>query len=146
MLLDAGPLGLVTNPRLSPQSVACAKWLQTLVIDGVRVLVPEIADYEVRRELLRAKKVQGLARLDALATHIDYLPLTTRAMRQAAALWATARQQGHPAASDESLDADMILAAQAATLDAGDVVIATTNVGHLSRFAPAAMWQSITAA
>jgi len=24
------------------------------------------------------------------------------------------------------------------------VIIATTNVGHLSRFAPAAMWQEIT--
>ena len=34
----------------------------------------------------------------------------------------------------------MILAAQAITLGATDVVIATTNVGHLSRFAPATLW------
>jgi hypothetical protein len=40
----------------------------------------------------------------------------------------------------------MILATQAMTLGVADVVIATTNVGYLSRFAPAALWQSITSA
>ena len=67
VLLDAGPLGLMTDPRRSRQSVACAQWLQALVRHGSRVLVPEVADYEVRRELLRANKARGLARLDALA-------------------------------------------------------------------------------
>ena len=52
---------------------------------GSRVLVPEIADYEVRRELRRANKARGLARLDALAALLEYLRLTTTAMRQAAA-------------------------------------------------------------
>jgi predicted nucleic acid-binding protein len=146
VLLDAGPLGLVTNPRRARQSVACAQWLQALVRHGSRVLVPEIADYEVRRELLRANKVRGLARLDALAGLLEYLPLTTAAMRQAAIFWAQARQQGRPTADDKALDGDVILAAQAMTLGATDVVIATTNVGHLSRFAPAALWPDITAA
>ena len=40
----------------------------------------------------------------------------------------------------------MILAAQAVTLGAEDVIIATTNVGHLSRFVPAALWPDIAAA
>jgi predicted nucleic acid-binding protein len=144
--LDAGPLGLVTNLRRSRQSVACAQWLQALVRHGSRVLVPEIADYEVRRELLRANKVRGLARLDELAGLLEYLPLTTAAMRQAAVFWAQARQQGQPTADDKALDGDVILAAQAMTLGAADVVIATTNVGHLSRFAPAALWPAIPAA
>lgn len=96
VLLDAGPLGLVTNPRRSRQSVACAQWLQELVGHESRVLVPEVADYEVRRELLRANKTRGLARLDALAAQLEYLPLTTAAMRQAAVFWAQARQQGRP--------------------------------------------------
>jgi hypothetical protein len=55
------------------------------------VLLPEIADYEVRRELLRAKKTQGLAHLDALGSLLEYLPITTSAMRQAALFWAQAR-------------------------------------------------------
>lgn len=64
-------------------------------------------------------------------------------MRQAAALWAQARQQGQPTAGDKTIDADMILIAQAQTLASSDVVIATTNVGHLSRFIAADLWQNI---
>jgi predicted nucleic acid-binding protein len=143
VLLDAGPLGLATNPRRSPRNVACAQWLQGLVTGGVRVLLPEIADYEVRRELLRARKKKGLERLETLARLLDYLPLTTAAMRQAALFWAEARQHGLPTAGAESLDADVILAAQAATLGIAKVVIATTNVGHLSRFVAAELWQNI---
>jgi predicted nucleic acid-binding protein len=144
VLLDAGLIGLVTNPNLSPESTACTRWLQTLITSGIRVIIPEIADYEVRRELLRANKVKGIARLDELAKLVEYLPITTTAMRQAAIFWAQARQQGQPTAGDKTIDSDMILAAQATTLGIRDVVIATTNVGHLSRFAQADLWQNIT--
>jgi hypothetical protein len=47
-------------------------------------------------------------------------------------------------AGDKTIDGDMILAAQAMTLNVLDVVIATTNVGHLSRFVRADLWQNIT--
>jgi predicted nucleic acid-binding protein len=143
VFLDAGPIGLVTNPKLSPESTLCTRWLQTLITSNIRVIIPEIADYEVRRELLRANKVRGIARLDELANLVEYLPITTAAMRQAAMFWAQARQQGQPTAGDKTIDSDMILAAQAMTLDVVDVVIATTNVGHLSRFVPADLWQKI---
>ena len=59
VLLDSGPLGLVTNPRATPENQRCKQWLVALLASGVRVLVPEIADYEIRRELLRAGKRQG---------------------------------------------------------------------------------------
>jgi predicted nucleic acid-binding protein len=143
VLLDAGPLGLVTNPKLSPASIACTEWLQALVSRRTRILLPEIADYELRRELLRANKTQGLQRLDILGNLPEYLPLTTAAMRHAAQFWARARQQGQPTAGDRTIDGDMILAEQAAALRKADVVIATTNVGHLGRFAPADLWQNI---
>ena len=143
VFLDAGLIGLVTNPKLSPESTLCTRWLQTLITSNIRVIIPEIADYEVRRELLRANKIRGIARLDELANLVEYLPITTAAMRQAAMFWAQARQQGQPTAGDKTIDSDMILAAQATTLDVVDVVIATTNVGHLSRFAPADLWQNI---
>ena len=145
VVLDAGPLGMITNPRSSPENERCKSWLTVLVQQGTEVVIPEIADYEVRRELLRANKVSGLARLDALARLLEYLPLTTAAMRQAAVFWAQARRQGQPTADDKALDGDVILAAQAVTLGVADVVIATTNVGHLARFASAALWPDITA-
>lgn len=100
VVLDAGPLGLVTNPKHSPASLACAQWLQTLLRAGVRAVIPEIADYEVRRELLRAGKTRGIAQLDALGAKLDYLPLSTEAMRQAALFRAQARQQGRATADD----------------------------------------------
>jgi predicted nucleic acid-binding protein len=143
VMLDAGPLGLVTNPKLSPASVACSDWLQALVGRGTKILLPEIADYEVRRELLRANKLRGIERLDALGKFLEYLPLTTAAMRQAARFWAQARQQGQPTASDKTIDGDMILAGQASVLGETNLIIATTNVGHLARFTPADLWQNI---
>lgn len=114
-----------------------------LLAAGSRVIVPEIADYEVRRELLRANKTAGLARLDELGRRLEYLPITTAAMRQAAEFWAEARRQGHPTASDESIDGDVILAAQALSLGDSDVVVATTNVDHISRFVRADQWDRI---
>jgi hypothetical protein len=87
ILLDAGPLGLLTNPKKTPLTAACQKWLRAVVAAGYR---------EVRRELMRAQKVKGLAKLDALGEQLQYIPLTTTAMRQAAAFWAQARQQGQP--------------------------------------------------
>ena len=96
------------------------------------------------RELVRMDAAASIARLDGLALILDYLPLTTAAMRLASALWGQARQQGLPTADPKELDGDVILAAQALLLGAADIVVATTNVGHLSRFVNARQWQDIS--
>ena len=142
ILLDAGPLGLLCNPHRSPQSVACRAWLVALRAAGRRVIVPEIADYEVRRELTRIRSVTALGHLDRLGQQLDYLSLTTAVMRLAADLWAQARNTGQPTAPDPALDCDVILAAQALSLGV-PVIVATGNPGHLSRFVPAADWPAI---
>lgn len=146
ILLDSSPLGIVSNPRFSPENLACHQWLKDQLLKGRQVAVPEIADYEVRRELLRANKTRGLARLDGLKTSLLYLPITTDVMLRAAEFWARARNMGKPTADDLALDGDMILCAQAALLiDDGDAVtVATTNVSHLSIFVPSARWQEIS--
>ena len=143
IVLDTGPLGLVTNPKLSEPAVKCSNWLQGQLGAGVRVAIPEIADYELRRELIRANKKKGLIKLDALTEVLEYLPITTLAMRQAAIYWAMARQQGKPTAKDNTIDGDMILAAQVHALGDPTAVIATTNVGHLGRFTSASCWHEI---
>jgi predicted nucleic acid-binding protein len=140
VLLDAGPLGMVSNPNASAINLECFQWMESLVISGAQVLVPEIADYEVRRELLRADKTQGLARLDTLKNTLRYLPLTTPIMLKAAELWAQARKSGMPTADPKALDCDVILAAQAIDVNG---IVATTNVGHLGRFVDARHWQGI---
>lgn len=143
VLLDSTPLGLLSAPPRKPDSRACRRWLARLIAAGIRMIVPEIIDYELRRELLRARKKASIVRLDSWTQTIEYLPITTAAMRRAAELWAQARQQGQPTASDDTIDIDMILAAQALTLGVADVVIATTNIRHLSHFVPAELWQAI---
>jgi predicted nucleic acid-binding protein len=110
------------------------------------VIIPEIADYEVRRELLRLRASAALRRLDLLGGRLEYVPLTTAAIRRAAELWAQMRQQGQPTADPQALDADVILAAQAQLAAGPDdlLTVATTNVGHLGRLVPAQLWQEIT--
>ncbi|MCU0544310.1 MAG: nucleic acid-binding protein [Oscillatoriaceae cyanobacterium Prado104] len=145
LLLDSGHLGILTNPKGSPVTLECRMWVRSLLLKGYKVKLPEIADYEVRRELLRAKKLAGVKRLDDWKQRLEYLPITTPVILNAAELWAASRQAGIPTADPKELDGDVILAAQA-LLEGEDgeaVVIATTNVGHLSRFVDAREWQNI---
>ena len=148
ILLDAGPLGILSNPNSTPATLECRYWSERSLAKGYRLIIPEITDYEVRRELLRANKIAGIRRLDMLKNSLEYLPLTTSTMLKAANFWAEARQTGKPTASPEALDGDVILAAQASLIadSQGDriVVVATTNVGHLERFVNAKYWQAIS--
>ncbi|MFO0891510.1 MAG: hypothetical protein U0790_20505 [Isosphaeraceae bacterium] len=146
VFLDSGPLGLISNPRARARSASCRQWLRDLTTAGVRVFVPEIADYEVRRKLIHLGATAGIRRLDLVKATLDYAPLTTEVVLRAAELWAWARSAGLPTAAPESLDGDCILAGQA-ILSAGPddlVTVATDNVGHLSRFLDARLWETIT--
>jgi predicted nucleic acid-binding protein len=143
---DAGPLWLAVSAVGKPPADACRAWLKALDASGARVVVPEVADYEVRRELLLRNAKNGLARLDAFATSPAYLPVTTDAMRRAAGFWAALRRVGQPTAAPDSLDADAVLAGQVETAGRpGDAVtVATTNVRHLALFGlDARDWQTI---
>jgi predicted nucleic acid-binding protein len=146
VLLDSGPLGLVTGPRKLADANACRTWLETVLAVGIEVRVPDIADYEVRRELLRARRFRGIQHMDELRARIGYLAITSETLFLAAEFWAQLRQQGKPTADNAALDGDVILAAQAALLHGmgHSVVVATTNVGHLARLVPAKHWQNIT--
>ena len=145
VLLDTGLLGLLTYPKASLEAGQCSQWLLSLSMKDFEAKVPEIADYELRRELLRMDKIDGIKRLDALKDILGYIPITTQMMLVAAEFWAQARKKGKPTADDKALDGDVILAAQARVImDGGqNVVIATTNVGHLSRFVNAKEWKGI---
>ncbi len=149
VLLDAGPLGLVTNtnPR-NPEAVQCAQWLQSMLSSGIRVCIPEVSDYEVRRSLIKIDSKKSINKLDQLNSVLDYQPITTLAMHQAAEFWARARKQGNPTADDKALDGDMVLVGQASKiLQQGDnVIIATTNVKHIELFMDARQWNDITVA
>jgi predicted nucleic acid-binding protein len=120
--------------------------MRGLLTHGVRVYVPEVADYEVRRELIRSRKAGGIARLNRLKQSARYLPITTDVMLHAADLWAQARNAGVATADIHALDGDVIVAAQALSLGlpVSEFVVATQNVRHIARFAPADLWTNIT--
>lgn len=144
IVLDSGPLGLLSNPAAARTSPDAHEWAIERVASGDQLCVPEIADYEVRRELIRANKVAGIERLDELCRGLVYAPLTTPIMRTAATLWAQARNAGRQTANNSALDGDVILAAQTIGLSDGrTVVVATTNAKHLERYVDARRWSDI---
>lgn len=150
VVLDTTPLGLLTQKKGIPQAEACRAWAALLDRAGCLFFVPEIADYELRREFLRQGNTSAVTRLDRFNAAVtgQYLPLRTTDVRQAAALWAQARQAGLSGAPPEALDADALIAAQAHRLVPADfglsgTVVATANVGHLSALTTAARWSDL---
>ena len=145
ILLDSGPLGMASNPKAENISLVCQQWLEEMLVRGEQVAIPEIADYEVRRELLRANRLNGLRRLDNLKQTLKYISINTEVMLLTAQLWADMRNRGTPTADAKALDGDVILAAQANLIanDSTEVIVATTNLRHLDRLTNAAHWHSI---
>jgi predicted nucleic acid-binding protein len=141
VLLDTGVLGNVTNPKAkNSNNVNCLNWLISLPSREYEVAIPEISDY-----LLRANKFNGIRQLDLLKAQFTYLPITTPTVLLAAKLWAEVRQSGQATADPKSLDGDVILAAQALlqAQQGYEVIVATTNVKHISRFVDARLWTDI---
>jgi predicted nucleic acid-binding protein len=136
ILLDSYPLGALSHPQ---PDINIVRWAAACQTAGHRIYVPEVIDYEVRRELLRARKYSGVRNLDALKAAFQFLPITNPAMLLAADLWAQSRQSGLPTGDPKKLDIDVILAAQALTLGvpAADLIVATSNAAHISRFVAA---------
>jgi predicted nucleic acid-binding protein len=145
-VLDASVVGAIINPKQTNTVVReCQSWFRrSLACQSIFVL-PEIADYEIRRELLRGKKINGIKKLDELKSAIYYYPIDSEIMLTAAQLWAESRQRGMPTADASELDGDVILAAQVIQLQVKgyEVTIVTTNVGHLAQFVTASHWQDL---
>ncbi|MBE9104086.1 nucleic acid-binding protein [Nostoc cf. edaphicum LEGE 07299] len=145
IILNSAPVGLITNPKATPLAVQYQEWFYTLFERGYGVILPEIIDYEIRRELLRANKLSGIRKLNQLKSEIIYLPITTEVMLKVAELWAQVRNQGKSTADNKALDGDVILASQSILVAnyGHEVIIATSNEKHLSIFIDAREWQEI---
>ncbi|MBW4537491.1 MAG: type II toxin-antitoxin system VapC family toxin [Pleurocapsa minor HA4230-MV1] len=151
VFIDSGVLGKLCNPNRTEETITINDWLFSLLSKGIFVVSSYICDYEVRRSLilesLRKPNINGIEDLDELRNLVTFLPLSNEVMLEAANLWAEARIQGIPTADDKSLDADIIICSQYKLLEkeypGRYIVIATTNVKHLSRFSEAKEWQAI---
>jgi predicted nucleic acid-binding protein len=151
VFLDSSVLGKLCNPNSSPETIAVNDWMYSLLAKGVVVATSHICDYEIRRSLIlnsiKSISSEGIDNLDELSEIISFLSVSETVLKKAAQIWAEARNQGIPTADEKSLDADVIICAQWQLLTeeypGRYVVIATTNVKHLSRFTQAKKWQDI---
>jgi hypothetical protein len=151
VFIESGILGILANPNKQGEVIECEEWLYSLLSKGIYVLNSELCDYEIRRSLvLEAKKnpqINGIKNLDELRRMIAFLPITSALLKKASELWAEARIQGIPTADVKSLDVDIIICTQWILLTeefpGRSIIIATTNVKHLSRFASARNWRNI---
>jgi predicted nucleic acid-binding protein len=147
VILDSGVLHTLISTSKVKEVTDCQDWFYYLLSRSALVVTSAICNYEVKRELIRRKKIQEINNLNQLKALIDFIPVDEPTLELAAELWAEARNKGLPTADDLSLDADVIICAQyrllAEEYPGRYVVIATTNVKHLSRFSEAKEWQEI---
>jgi hypothetical protein len=153
IVLDTFPLSS-TGKREPPPGIAptafdlCHWWIQDCIAAGNRVVVPAISYYEALRELERLNAAGQISRLRAFCHAVPdrYVSITDADLELAAKLWGQVRNAGTPTASADALDGDVLLAAQALSLGVPvqDLVVATTNVAHLSLFVAADLWTNIT--
>ncbi len=134
LVLDTGVLGQICHPRKHHDVRA---WFRRAAREH-EFLVSEVADYELRRELLRIDSRRSLDRLDELTRELRYLPVTTATWRTAARLWAEQRRVGRITA--EGLDGDVLIAAQALEEVAA---IVTTNERHFEGVVDALSWIAV---
>ncbi len=125
----------------------CRIWVLSCLAAEHPIYVPAIIYYETLRELERMSAIGQIARLRrfCFSLPIQFIELETNHLESAARLWAQSRNRGTPTSSHESLDADVILAAQTLSLELppDKYIVATTNVGHLAQFVSAEAWTQI---
>ena len=136
LLLDTAVVGEICHPRKYDDVRA---WFARAAA-AHEMLLSEVADYELRRELLRIDSRRSLDRLDELTRELRYIPVTTATWRAAARLWALQRMAGRVTAAEGGLDGDVLSAAQAL---AEDAVIVTPNTRHFDSMVRAVTWQEV---
>jgi toxin FitB len=137
LVIDTNILGKLCHPK-NAKNHEVAEWFLSALRDGqFTFYLPSIADYELRRELIRGIRQnkldpKSLERLDQLGLTLDFIELESRTLKAAATMWAEARMgKGKPTAPDDSLDGDVLLAAQAKEVGAS---VLTENKKHISRY------------
>lgn len=163
VFLDTNILGLICNKNISfDECQQCKKWFDTLFLRGVRIVTSDLCHYEVMRGLISSsirlskagfqptnEAAPGIKSLELLKVDgfLEFLPVSTEALDLAANLWARAFTSGQTTRDEKDIDIDIIISAQYQLLrdefPGQRVIMATTNLKHLSIFCDAANWRDI---
>lgn len=129
ILPDSGPLGRITNPKITPE---VRQWTLFIKENKLILKIAAIIDYELRRNYLLEEAQKRISRksisnLNQYRQTKQYLELTMQHLDDAAELWSMMRASGKP--SGHGLDKDVIFAAQALSQIQyfEQVIIVTTN-------------------
>lgn len=156
IFLDAGPLGTLIYSK--PQSrKEIGDWMRSMREAGAKFALTSVADYEVRRELIRMSQSgkdkvrqefakRAIVRLDEFIEAVGYLSLSQEVLHCAAEMWGDMRRRGLATCDDKELDCDVILCAHAKVACGKDGLIATSNDRHIGHLADNAEWHAITVA
>ncbi|MBN8596951.1 MAG: PIN domain-containing protein [Planctomycetes bacterium] len=112
----------------------------------VEFVISAVADYELRRGYMytldrSSDARQSLAQLDELCQLWEVQQISARNLHDAASMWADARRNGIPTASDRDVDWDILIAAQAKEEPA---IVVTSNQKHFRRYGVEARdWHNI---
>jgi hypothetical protein len=154
VFLDSNILGLLCNTSDLHEAVDCIDWFNTQWTRGISFMTSDLCLYEVRRGLLKAsiglaKPVPGLLTLENIRSdgYLEFLPVSTGVLDLAAEIWAEAAADGRTTRGDKNIDVDIIISAHyqllVDTYPGQQVIVATKNLKHISRFCQAASWQEI---
>jgi hypothetical protein len=162
VFLDTNVLGLLAKQTKSfddssDESYQVEQWFYGLLSRGVRVVTSTLCDYEFRRGLLEpsdkanelAALAPGLIALDSLADTgmLEFISVSREDAILAAQMWIDAQAEGRPTSDKQNIDVDVIISAQCLILQKENpgrkVIMATTNIKHISRYCEAANWRDI---
>jgi toxin FitB len=147
ILLDTGPLGMLVHKNPRPE---IKMWSRAQLAARVELRIPDICDYELRRKLIHVDSTRSIQKLDELREDYGVIAITTDILMESSHLWSAIRKVGLATAPPDALDGDVILMAQARSIENlfDEVIIATTNVGHLNRLSTPKIivkrWEDIT--
>jgi len=95
IVLDSAPLGLLFQRPGFQEADECREWLKRHLSAGTRVIVPEIVNYELRRELLRMGRIaaaDALAQVNRAVPGL-FLPINTARPAPRRMGWAAGRRR-----------------------------------------------------
>jgi toxin FitB len=106
IILDSAPLAFFCNPKNRNDYKKFSNFVKSL---NFSIGVPEIIDYELRRNLELENFQKSISLLSRFQQRRQFIWLESEDLIRAAELWAWCRKKGSPTTENKGIDIDVIL-------------------------------------